>query len=523
MPVRSGRRGDADSSRGELGPNAPSHSRTFQHVFTFPHSVRTEPLQIRNFIDGQFVEPVGGRYLDNIEPATGKPYSQVADSDGRDVDLAVATAEKAFAGWSRTPAQERSQILLRIADLIERDLEKLARAESIDTGKPLSLARTLDIPRAVANFRFFATAILHTESEAHVTDGVAFNYTLRQPRGIAGLISPWNLPLYLLSWKIAPAIAIGNTAIAKPSELTPMTAYLLCEICREAGLPNGVLNVVQGTGPNVGAAITAHPKIGTISFTGGTVTGRKVAEACAPLFKKVSLELGGKNPNIIFADADLDAAITGSVKSSFANQGQICLCGSRVFVERSAYHDFVERFIDQAAKLKVGDPLEPTTDQGAMVSKTQLDKIKFYVDLAQKEGGKIALGGSTPELINERCQSGYFFQPTVITGLPVSCRTNREEIFGPVITITPFDNQEEVIGYANDTDYGLASSVWTQNLNRAHRVAEKIHTGTVWVNCWLVRDLRVPFGGMKQSGVGREGGEEALRFFTEPKNICIAK
>ena len=485
--------------------------------------MRTEPLEIRNFIDGQFVEPVGGKYLDNIEPATGKPYSQVADSDGRDIELAVTAANKAFPNWSHTSAADRSRILLRIADLIERDLEKLARAESIDTGKPLSLARTMDIPRAGSNFRFFATAILHTDSEAHITDNVAFNYTLRQPRGLAGLISPWNLPLYLLSWKIAPAIAVGNTAIAKPSELTPMTAYLLCELCREAGLPNGVLNIVHGTGPNVGAAITGHPKIGTISFTGGTVTGRKVAEMCAPLFKKVSLELGGKNPNIIFADADLDAAIVGSVRSSFANQGQVCLCGSRVFVERTSYNDFVDRFVDKASKLKVGDPLEPTTDQGAMVNKTQLDKVKFYVDLAQKEGGKVVLGGSAPNSINDRCRDGYFFQPTVITGLPVSCRTNREEIFGPVITITPFEDEEEVIGYANDTDYGLASSVWTQNLNRAHRVAEHIHTGTVWVNCWLVRDLRVPFGGMKQSGVGREGGEEALRFFTEPKNICIAK
>src|SRR5438445_7647089 len=481
------------------------------------------PEKIQNFIEGRFVEPLGGRYLDNIEPATGKPYSQVADSDARDVDLAVAAAEEAFVEWSRTSATDRSRILLRIADFIERDLEKLARAESIDTGKPLSLARTLDIPRAASNFRFFATAILHTESEAHVTDNVAFNYTLRQPRGIAGLISPWNLPLYLLSWKIAPAIACGNTAIAKPSELTPMTACLLCEICAEAGLLNGVLNVVHGTGPNVGAAITAHPKLGTISFTGGTVTGRKVAEACAPLFKKVSLELGGKNPNIVFADADLDAAIAGSVRSSFANQGQVCLCGSRVFVERSAYKDFVERFIDKASQLKVGDPLDEKTEQGAIVNKTQLEKIKFYVGLAQKEGGKIILGGDAPESPNERCRAGYFFPPTVITGLPVSCRTNREEIFGPVVTITPFDNEEEVIGYANDTDYGLASSVWTQNLNRAHRVAEQIHTGTVWVNCWLVRDLRVPFGGMKQRGVGREGGEEAIRFFTEPKNICIAK
>jgi aminomuconate-semialdehyde/2-hydroxymuconate-6-semialdehyde dehydrogenase len=485
--------------------------------------VHTESIRIPNLINGQFVQPIGGKCLDNIEPATGKPYSQVADSDARDVDLAVAAAERAFADWSKKPAAERSKILLRIADLIERDLEKLARAESIDTGKPISLARSLDIPRAASNFRFFATAILHTESEAHITDGVAFNYTLRQPRGIAGLISPWNLPLYLLSWKIAPAIAVGNTAIAKPSELTPMTAYLLCEIAHEAGLPNGVLNVVYGTGSNVGAAITAHPKINTISFTGGTVTGRKVAEACAPLFKKVSLELGGKNPNIIFADADLDAAIAGSVRSSFANQGQICLCGSRVFVERAAYRDFVDRFIDKASQLKLGDPLDEKTEQGAIVNKAQLDKIKFYVDLSQKEGGKVALGGCVPEPPNERCREGYFLQPTVITGLPVSCRTNREEIFGPVVTITPFDNEEEVIDYANDCDYGLSSSVWTQNLSRAHRVAEKINTGTVWVNCWLVRDLRVPFGGMKASGVGREGGEEALRFFTEPKNICIAK
>ena len=485
--------------------------------------MRRELLQIQNYINGEFVEPISGKYLDNIEPATGRAYSQVADSDARDVDLAVAAAEKAFPDWSKKPAAERSTILLRIAELIERDLEKFARAESIDTGKPISLARTLDIPRAVANFRFFATAILHTESEAHMTDNVAFNYTLRQPRGIAGLISPWNLPLYLLSWKIAPAIAVGNTAIAKPSELTPMTAYMLCEVAREAGLPNGVLNVVHGIGPNVGAAITAHPKIGTISFTGGTVTGRKVAEACAPLFKKVSLELGGKNPNIIFADADLEAAIAGSVRSSFANQGQICLCGSRVFVERSAYEDFVDRFIDKASQLKTADPLDENTEQGAMVNKPQLDKIKFYVDLAQKEGGKIALGGSAPRSPNERCRDGYFFQPTVITGLPVSCRTNREEIFGPVVTITPFDNEEEVINYANDCDNGLASSVWTQNLSRAHRVAERINTGTVWVNCWLLRDLRVPFGGMKQSGVGREGGEETLRFFTEPKNVCIAK
>ncbi len=486
--------------------------------------MRAEPFQIQNFINGEFVEPISGRYLDNVEPATGKPYSQVADSDAHDVDLAVAAAEKAFRDWSKKTGSrtvELSAANCRV-DRARPGESSRARSRSIPASRFRSRVR-LDIPRAVANFRFFATAILHTESEAHITDNVAFNYTLRQPRGIAGLISPWNLPLYLLSWKIAPAIAVGNTAIAKPSELTPMTAYMLCEIAREAGLPNGVLNVVHGTGPNVGSAITAHPKINTISFTGGTATGRKVAEACAPLFKKVSLELGGKNPNIIFADADLDAAIAGSVRSSFANQGQVCLCGSRLFVERSAYKDFVERFIEKTAQLCLGDPLDEKTEQGAIVNKTQLEKVKFYVDLAQKEGGKIALGGSAPQAPNERCREGYFFQPTVITGLSVSCRTNREEIFGPVVTITPFDSEEEVINHANDVEYGLSSSVWTQNLSRAHRVAERINTGTVWVNCWLVRDLRVPFGGMKQSGVGREGGEEALRFFTEPKNVCIAK
>ncbi len=468
-----------------------------------------------------------GRSAGNISTTSSlrpaQPYSQVPDSEARDVEAAVAAAEKAFASWSKTPAAERSQIILRIVDLIERDLEKLARAESIDTGKPLTLARTLDIPRAASNFRFFATAILHTENEAHVTDGLAFNYTLRQPRGICGLISPWNLPLYLLSWKIAPAIACGNTAVAKPSELTPMTAFLLCEICREAGLPAGVLNIVHGTGPKVGQAITAHPKIGTISFTGGTLTGRRVAETCAPMFKKVSLELGGKNPNIIFADADLEAALNGSLRSSFANQGQVCLCGSRVFVERPIYQDFVQRFVEKAGRLKLGDPLETTTDQGAIVSQTQLEKVKFYVELAQQEGGTIALGGHAPAPPNERCADGYFFPPTIITDLPVGCRTNREEIFGPVISVTPFDREDEVVGYANDNEYGLAASVWTQNLNRAHRVAEQIQTGTVWVNCWLLRDLRVPFGGMKQSGVGREGGNEALHFFTEPKNICIAR
>ena len=481
------------------------------------------PYYLENYIGGNLIGPLSGKFIDNINPATGGMFCQTPDSNERDVEIAVHAAQQAFAEWSVTPVEKRFQILNRIAQLIDENLDELALAETNDTGKPLWLSKSVDIPRASSNFRFFATGIMHFASESHQMEDKAINYTLRQPLGIVACISPWNLPLYLFTWKIAPAVAAGNCVIAKPSEITPVTAFLVSKICKEAGLPNGVLNIVHGTGNTTGEAIIKHPDIKAISFTGSTRAGVRIASVAAPMFKKLSLELGGKNPNIIFADADLEAAITGSVRSSFANQGQVCLCGSRVFVERSAYKDFVERFINEASQLRMGDPLDEQTEQGAIVNKTQLEKIKFYVDLAQKEGGKVALGGSAPQAPNERCREGYFFQPTVVTGLSVSCRTNREEIFGPVVTITPFDSEEEVINHANDVEYGLSSSVWTQNLSRAHRVAERINTGTVWVNCWLVRDLRVPFGGMKQSGVGREGGEEALRFFTEPKNVCIAK
>lgn len=478
-------------------------------------------FRIRNYINGTLVEPQSGQYLDNIEPATGKVYSLVPDSESRDVDAAVQAAKDAFPGWSRTPASDRSRALLRIADLIESNLDKLARAECIDNGKTLKLARTLEIPRAAANFRFFATAILHARSESHVTDGVALNYTLRQPRGVAGLISPWNLPLYLFTWKVAPAIATGNTAVAKPSEITPMTAYLLSELCIEAGLPPGVLNIVHGTGPNAGAAIVAHRDVPTVSFTGGTRTGAEVARTAAPMFKKVALELGGKNPNIIFADADLDEAINTSLRSSFANQGQVCLCGSRVFVEKSIYPKFVERFTQATRTQRVGDPLEDATDLGALVSKAQFDKVSYYVDLARTDGGSVLCGGRPAPTVSDRCKDGYFFEPTVIADLPVNCRVNQEEIFGPVVTVMPFDSEDEVVDYANGVEYGLSASIWTRDITRAHRVAERLQNGTVWVNCWLVRDLRVPFGGMKSSGVGREGGEEAIRFYTEPKNVCI--
>ncbi len=478
-------------------------------------------LHLANFIGGELLPPIGGKYLDNIDPATGQVYSLVPDSDGSDVQRAVAAATGAFLSWSRTPAAERSRILLGIADLIEGNLEELALAECVDTGKPLALARAVDIPRAIANFRFFATAILHFNSESHSTDGLALNYTLREPLGVAGLISPWNLPLYLLSWKIAPAIASGNTAVAKPSEITPMTAFRLSELCIEAGLPPGVLNIVHGTGPKAGAALVGDPGIAAISFTGSTRTGAEIARHAAPRFVKLSLEMGGKNPNIIFADADLDEVLATSLRSSFSNQGQICLCGSRILVEESIYPEFVDRFVAETRQLKVGDPLEPHSDQGALVSRAQLDKVRHYVDLARKEGGSVLAGGAEPTELPERCRGGYFYQPTVIAGLGPSCRVNQEEIFGPVVTVIPFTGEGEALEYANSTEYGLAASIWTQNLGRAHRVARQVQSGIVWVNCWMLRDLRTPFGGMKNSGVGREGGEEALRFFTEPKNVCV--
>ncbi|HRQ74816.1 MAG TPA: aldehyde dehydrogenase [Phycisphaerales bacterium] len=483
-------------------------------------------VRIQNLIDGELVEPISGAYLDNIEPATGKSYAHVPDSDSRDVERAVDAAERAFPGWAAASASERSRLMLRIADLIDRDLDALAWAETIDNGKPLALSRSIDIPRAASNMRFFATAILHTHTESHATDsrsGRALNYTLRQPRGVAGAISPWNLPLYLFTWKIAPALATGNTVVAKPSEITPMTAYLFAKLCVEAGLPPGVLNIVHGLGPKVGAAIVSHPRVPAISFTGGTATGAAIAREAAPMFKKLSLELGGKNPNIIFADADMNKAIETAVRAGFANQGQICLSGSRIFVERSAMDAFLPAFCERVKKLTTGDPLEEGVDQGAVVSQPHMEKVLNAIDRAKGEGGTILCGGGRVPAtqLPARCRDGYFIQPTVITNLPFDARTNQEEVFGPVVTVTPFDDETQVIGWANSTPYGLAATIWTNNLTRAHRVAERVQAGIIWINCWLLRDLRTPFGGMKQSGVGREGGDEALHFFTEPKNVCI--
>jgi aminomuconate-semialdehyde/2-hydroxymuconate-6-semialdehyde dehydrogenase len=476
---------------------------------------------ILNYIAGRHVEPAGRQYLDKIEPATGRVIAHVSDSDGRDVDAAVDAAVKTFPAWSQTPAAERSRLLLAIADRIDANLDRLAEAESADTGKPLKLAKTVDIPRAAANFRFFATAVLHTHTETYRTDGLALNYTLRQPRGVAGLISPWNLPLYLFTWKVAPALATGNTVVAKPSELTPTSAYLLTELCTEAGLPAGAFNVVHGYGAKAGAALVAHPKVPTVSFTGGSKTGAEIARTAAPLFKKLALELGGKNPTLIFADTDLDEALPTIVRSAFENQGQICLCGSRIFVAEKLYPQFVERFVAATRKLKVGDPLDSATEQGAVISRAHFDKIMGYVRLARETGGQIPCGGEPAPPPNDRCKDGVFVQPTVVTGLSPDCRVNQEEIFGPVVTVWPFRSEAEAVEHANCTPYGLSASLWTRDVNRTHRVAERLHSGTVWVNSWLLRDLRVPFGGMKQSGVGREGGEEAIRCFTEAKTVCV--
>ncbi|HLF20749.1 MAG TPA: aldehyde dehydrogenase [Bacteroidota bacterium] len=476
--------------------------------------------KVKNYINGKFVAPVSNQYIENFEPATGEVYSHVPDSDERDVTIAVDVAAKAFPSWSATSVEERSRALLRIAELIEKNLDNLALAESRDTGKPLALAKSVDMQRASVNFRFFAAAIINFHSEAHPMGPTGINYTLRNPIGVAGCISPWNLPLYLFTWKIAPAMAIGNCVVGKPSELAPMTAYMLAELCTEAGLPPGVLNIVNGYGHKVGAAITAHQQIPVISFTGGTKTGAEISKTAAPLFKKLSLEMGGKNPTIIFTDCNYDQMLETTVRSSFSNQGEICFCGSRIFIEKSLYSTFRDDFVAATKKLRVGDPLHDGTDLGALISKQHLDKILSYIELAKQEGGKILYGGKRV-CVDGRCKNGWFVEPTIIENLPYDCRTNQEEIFGPVVTLIPFDTEEEVLTYANSTQYGLASIIWTQNLTRAHRVAAAIQAGIVWINCWMLRDLRTPFGGMKNSGLGREGGLEALRFFTEPKNVCV--
>ena len=475
---------------------------------------------IKNYIDGILTTPYNNNYFNNFDPSTGRVFTMIPDSAEEDVDLAVRSAEKAFPLWASTTVEERSELIMKVASMIRQRLEKFAHAESMDNGKPLWLARSVDIPRATKNFEFFANAITQFSSESHITDSIAVNYTLRQPVGVVGAISPWNLPLYLFTWKVAPALAAGNCVIAKPSEVTPLTAYLLSEIFIDAGFPQGVFNVIHGHGHRAGKAIVSHPGIKAITFTGGTKTGKDIAAIAAPMFKKLSLELGGKNPTIIFADCNYEEMLETTVRSSFTNQGEICLCGSRILVERSIYEKFRNDFVEKVKQLRVGDPLLEDSKIGAIVSKQHFDKIMYHISLAMNEGGNILCGGKAVN-VPGRCSDGWFIAPTVIENLPSSCRTNQEEIFGPVVTLIPFETEDEAIEIANGTEYGLASILWTENLTRAHNMAALLRSGIVWINCWMLRDLRTPFGGVKNSGVGREGGLEALRFFTEPKNVCV--
>lgn len=475
---------------------------------------------IENYIDGRFASPLSGVFLDNVEPATGAVYAQIPESDSADLERAVVAAEQALPAWRDTPLEQRAEILLKLADAVAAASEELARAEAIDNGKPVAFARTVDCYRAAANIRFFANALTQFSSESHAMGATAINYTLRDPIGVVATISPWNLPLYLFTWKIAPALAAGNTVIAKPSEITPMTAYLFAQICQQVGLPKGVLNILHGRGQGIGQAMVEHPRIKAISFTGGTATGKHLAATAAPLFKKLSLELGGKNPALVFADCDLDKTVNQLVRAAFANQGQICLCASRIYVQREVYEPFKAAFVKAVKALQVGDPLLESTQQGALVSAAHRDKVLSYIELAKQEGGRILCGGQQITM-DGRCAQGFFVEPTVIEGLTINSRTNQEEIFGPVCTIEPFNDDAEALALANGTEYGLAASLWSQDVSRCHRLAKQLDFGIVWVNTWLMRDLRTPFGGMKASGVGREGGLEALRFFTEPKNVCI--
>jgi aminomuconate-semialdehyde/2-hydroxymuconate-6-semialdehyde dehydrogenase len=474
---------------------------------------------LNHFINGEFQPPKWDKSIDVVAPATGDVVAKLPRGRAIEVDDAVAAARRAFQEvWRDTPAAERADLCEAVAARLESKLDELAELESLDTGKPVRLAQTMDIPRAVANFRFFAGAVRHQSTAFHEMQG-ALNYTLRRPLGVVALVTPWNLPIYLLSWKAAPALAMGNTVVAKPSELTPLTANALAEVFRDVGAPPGVFNLVHGIGSEAGEALVGHDGVAAVSFTGGTETGARVAAAAAPRFKKLSLELGGKNPTIVFADCDFEAALQGTVRAGFLNQGQVCLCGSRVLVESTLYDPFVEALIGRVRSMRVGDPSDPDVDLGALVSAAHRDKVESYLALARDEGGTV-FGGERPRLTPAN-QGGAFLRPAVVTGLEPSCSFVQEEVFGPVVSVHPFDDENEALAMANGVRYGLSASVWTRDLARAHRVCAELETGMVWVNTWLLRDLRVPFGGVKASGVGREGGRWSLEFFSEARNVCI--
>lgn len=477
-------------------------------------------VTLHNFIGGKFVPPAS-KPLANVSPATGNVVCYVGEGSAAEVDDAVAAAQAAMEGpWGRTTVAQRAAILDRMADIIKERAKELALLECIDTGKPLTLAASLDIVRTEENFRTFSHLALANPNVCY-DSAIALHVEARSPVGVVALITPWNLPLYLLTWKVAPALVAGNALVIKPSELTPVTATALAEIALDAGLPPGVLNVVHGLGGSVGGPLVAHAGVKAVSFTGGTATGRIVAAAAAVSFKKVSLELGGKNPFIVFEDCDVDKALDAAVRAGYMNQGQICLCGSRLFVQRGIYDSFVAKFVAKVKEIQPGDPLDPSTKMGALISEAHLNKVDSYVQLAKAEGGAVLCGGCKPAAgcLPEHLETGFFYMPTVIAGLSHTCRTACEEIFGPVVTLHPFDSEDDVVRMANHVDYGLAASVWSLNCHRTTRVAKALRSGLVWVNCWLLRDLRSAFGGVKQSGVGREGGRYSLEFFTEVKTI----
>jgi aminomuconate-semialdehyde/2-hydroxymuconate-6-semialdehyde dehydrogenase len=474
-----------------------------------------------NCINGRFWPPSGGGYLEDIEPATDQVIARVPDSGPRDVAQAVAAAGQAFPAWAERSVAERAECLERLAGLVARDADRLAKLESADTGKPVGLARDIDMVRARSNLTFFAAAMQQWTSPGHDMGSVGFNYTRREPIGTVALITPWNLPLYLLTWKLAPALVTGNCVVAKPSELTPLTADALCALAAEAGLPDGVFNLVHGTGPGCGQALVDHPEVRAISFTGGTRTGRQIAQSAAARLVKTSLELGGKNPALVFDDADLDRTVPGLVRASFTNQGQVCLCSSRILIHEDVFDAVANRFNAAVKGLRLGDPRRGSTEQGALISRAHRDKVLGFIDQARSEGGTIRCGGEAIKP-KGRCRDGFFVLPTVVSGLPADSTLHFEEIFGPVVTLQQFRDEDEGVQLANSVEYGLAATVWTRDLARAHRVAGRVQAGIVWVNDWLVRDLRTPFGGMKASGMGREGGHWSLEFFTEAKNVFIA-
>jgi aminomuconate-semialdehyde/2-hydroxymuconate-6-semialdehyde dehydrogenase len=476
---------------------------------------------VLNLINGTLQPALGGEWLENVEPATGAVYGRIARSGVDDVEAAVAAGRAAFPEWRAWSPADRRAVLHRLADKVAENAALLAESEARDNGKPVSLAAAVDIPRAEQNLRFYASAAEQFASESHTMGDGTVNYTLRKPLGVVGCISPWNLPLYLFTWKIAPALASGNCVVAKPSEVTPMTAYLLGTWAKEVGLPDGVLNILHGLGPEVGQAMVDHHHVRAISFTGGSSTGAAISAAAAPKFKKLSLELGGKNATVVFDDCDFDAALSTAIRAAFANQGQICLCGSRILVQDTIYERFRDAMVNKVSRMRIGDPMDPETKMGAVVSRAHRDKVLAAIATARGEGGTILCGGGRHQPREPRLQGGFFVQPTLIEGLDHTCVTNREEIFGPVATLQSFSDEREALGLANATKYGLSASVWTRDLQRAHRVASGIDTGMVWINCWLVRDLRTPFGGTRQSGVGREGGYNSMRFFTEPQNVCV--